>query len=137
MLRVFIASLNPLMIIEIVSHLTNSFSSRRLVFDRYLSQPCAYIKLDMVSFENILIFLINFDIFVPFDSQVVCALKRPFIDIFQFILNPVDSFLLIKNEIFVAIILRSWLTGRRWRRLSFGCNLHIVLRKVALYIWIL
>jgi hypothetical protein len=42
-----------------------------LIFDRNSSQASINIKLNIVTFQNILIFLINFNHFIPFNTLII------------------------------------------------------------------
>lgn len=72
----------PLMIIKIISHLPNSLSSWCLIFDWYSCQTSSYVKLYIISIQNIFILIINFNIFITFYSVIVVTCNSSFLYLF-------------------------------------------------------
>jgi hypothetical protein len=71
-----------LMIIKIISHLPNSLSSWCLIFDWYSCQTSSYVKLYIISIQNIFILIINFNIFITFYSVIVVTCNSSFLYLF-------------------------------------------------------
>lgn len=71
----------PLMVIEIVAHLTNCFRGRCLIFYRYPCEAGRNVELNMIAFKDVLILLIYFHHFISFYALIVVALHRATADL--------------------------------------------------------
>lgn len=67
----------PLMVVEIVTHLPHCLCVRCLTLDWDTSETCCLVVLDIVGFEEILVFIIDLHEFMPDDALIVLTLHRP------------------------------------------------------------
>lgn len=70
---VAVAFLIPLMVVEIVAHLSDCLCTRCLVLDWYLCQAGVGIEFDVTSVEDVFVVVVDLDVFVSGDALVVVA----------------------------------------------------------------
>jgi len=91
----------------------------------------------MVTFEDVLVLLINFDVLITLDSEVIIASDRALGDIFELILHPINAFFLFFLQILLSFLFfRVGIRRRRWWRFRFGCGLDVIRRKEAFGVWL-
>ena len=118
--RVFVLFLVPLVHVEVVAHLSDCFGGWSLVFDGDLCQPCIDIEFDVVSIEDVFVFVVYFDIFVAFYALELLAcqcLLLLHLNLSQFLVDPIGSyFTIFFRSLFFLWRQRGF--GRRWGRSS-------------------
>jgi hypothetical protein len=125
------------MIIEVVTHLSHSFCHWSLILYWDLGQTCTDVKLYMITFQDILVLLINFNVLITLDSEVIIASDRALGDIFELILYPINAFLLFFILFLLGLLFfRVGIRGRWWWRFRFGCCLDVIGRKEAFGVWL-
>lgn len=70
---VAVSLLIPLMVIEVVAHLSDCLRARCLVLDRYLCKSGVGIEFDVTSVEDVLVVVVDLDVLVSRDALVVVA----------------------------------------------------------------
>lgn len=127
---VLISLFIPLMVIKVVSHLSNRFWARSLIFYRNSSKTSGGIKFDIISIENILVCVSNLYIFEPLYSLIVLAWNGSYLSrrtiILQLFIHPIPlSLFWCVNCLFIITLLFRF--ALRWRRRRWlGPNLHII-----------
>ena len=106
--------------VKVVAHLSDCFGGWSLVFDGDLCQPCVDIKFDIVSIENVFVFVVYFHVFVAFYALELLACQRLLLlhlNLSQFLVDPICSYL---SSIFRFLFLlwRQRRFRRRWGRSS-------------------
>ncbi len=130
----------PLMIIEIVSHLSNCLRSRCLILNGNHRHSRIYVKLYMISLQNILIFFVYLYHFVTNNTWIILTFdcSRFLINIFQLFLNPI-LFLAIHFRVKYFYIMFLFWRFWSWRcwcwRIRLGSNFYISWRKITLDLW--
>jgi hypothetical protein len=91
----------------------------------------------MVTFQDILVLLINFNVLITLDSEVIIASDRALGDIFELILYPINAFFLFFMLFLLGLLFfRVGIRGRWWWRFRFGCGLDVIGRKEAFGVWL-
>lgn len=78
---VAVSLLVPLMVIEVVTHLSDCLSARGLVLDRHLGESSIGIKFYVTGVEDVLVVVVDFDVFVAGDALVVVTGDRTALDL--------------------------------------------------------
>lgn len=68
---VAVTLLVPLVVVEIIAHLSDCLSARGLILDRHLGQSSIGIKFYVTSIEDVLVVVVDLDVFVASDALVV------------------------------------------------------------------
>ncbi len=93
------------MIIEVVSHLPDGFSSRGLVFDWNLCQACVCIELYIACIKDVFVVVIDFYILVAGDSLIIIACHWPLLHLLQRVKLAANNVCLLLFSIWVFNLL--------------------------------
>ena len=74
--RVAVALFVPLVVVEVVTHLSDCLSAGSLVLDWHLGEASVSIEFHVASVEDVLVVVVDFDVFVAGDALVVVTRDR-------------------------------------------------------------
>jgi len=133
--RIAIPLLIPLMIIKIVSHLSDCFGIWSLILYWNLSQTSGHIKLNVISVKYVLIGVSYLYVFVAFYTLIVVTCQRSFFafNCLNLCAGPLSVLAYLFALLLLFLLLRLFgLRRRRW----FSTHLNIVRWKKAFDSWL-
>lgn len=137
-LRIFIPLFIPLMIIKVISHLSDCFRARSLIFYRNPSKSSICIKFHIIGIQNILVCISYPHIFISLYSLIIltrnsCLLSRNLL--FQLLDHPIflSLFWFVNSLFLIAFLFRGALRWRGWR--WFSSNFYVVGWEETFQLW--
>ena len=105
--RVLVLFLVPLVVVEVIAHLTNSLSCWSLILHWNFRQSSVHVKFYIISLKKVLVFLIDFHILIALDAVIVFACDGVLISFFcflQFFVEPIGTLLWVIDGSFILLL---------------------------------